>query len=217
VTHSLVRLFTLGLYVYDYERAPGTIRYPALGYLENDLFKPGAWKPMYPVPAFENLTGRDAFWGARLVTSFTDAQIESAVGAAEYSDPEAAAYLARFIEERRDRIGRYGFARLNSLDRFEIEGRESPALQFADLAVERGYAPAGQTTYRFEVRSAAGPLLAAGQLDAPRLPLEGTWSADEYLVVALAPARPGYRVDPVRVYLRPAAGSWVVAGLRRPH
>lgn len=120
VAHSAVRLLTLGLYVYDYERAPRAIRYPALGYLENGLFKPGHWKPMYPVPAFENLTRCDAFWGARIVTSFTDSQIKAAVAAAEYSDPEVAACMVRFLAERRDRIGRYWFARLNPLDRFEM-------------------------------------------------------------------------------------------------
>ena len=30
---------------------------------------------MYPMPAFENVTLRDTFWGARIVTSFSDAQI----------------------------------------------------------------------------------------------------------------------------------------------
>ncbi len=54
-------------------RAATRVRYPSLGYMENDLFKPHKWKPMYPVPAFENLTRRDAFWGAQIVTSFSEA------------------------------------------------------------------------------------------------------------------------------------------------
>ena len=47
------------------------VTHPEVGYLENDLFRPDKWKAMYPVPAFENLTRRDAFWGARIYRGLT--------------------------------------------------------------------------------------------------------------------------------------------------
>jgi hypothetical protein len=164
---SLTRLLTLGLYVRDYERAPRTVDYPAAGYLGNEVFKPESWKPMYPMPAFEEMTRRDAFWGTRITTSFSDAQIAAAVSAGEYSDPAAAAAVAAFLRERRDRIGRYWFARLNSLDRFAIEDE---ALVFADLALDRGYAT--DTVYDFAVWTEEGKELTSGVLKEGRLPLE---------------------------------------------
>ena len=96
---SLTRLATLGLYVHDYEKAPATIRFPSAGYLETESFKPDKWKPTYSVPAFENLTAREAFWGAKIVTSFSDEQIAAAVSTGECSDPAAAAYMERFLIE----------------------------------------------------------------------------------------------------------------------
>jgi hypothetical protein len=210
---SLMRLGTLGLYVHGYEKAPRTIRYPSVGYLENDLFKPHKWKPMYPVPAFENLTRRDAFWGTRIVTSFTDAQIETAVSAGQFSNPDAAAYMVRFLIERRDRIGRYWFARVNPLDRFACATAAS--VRFADLAAERGYAEAGRTRYLFEVLDAEGKTLAEGQTLDTRLDLEEAWKRHAFVAVSLLPQRPGLEAEPVLVYLVPEKTGWKVAGLRR--
>jgi len=151
VKDSLTRLFTFGLYVHNYEKAPRTVFHPSVGYLDNELFKPELWKPMYPVPAFENMTNRDAFWGASIVTSFSDAQIEAAVSAAELSDPKAAQGLVDFLVERRDRVGAYWFGRLNALARFRLPGGDH--LRGTDLAVARGYAATEETRYRIRVYS----------------------------------------------------------------
>ena len=51
------------------------------------------------------MTARDAYWGAKVVTSFSDAQIAAAVGAAQLA-PGEAAYLEHALRVRRDLIGR---------------------------------------------------------------------------------------------------------------
>lgn len=209
---SLTRLATLGLYVHDYEMAPRTVRYPSVGYLENELFKPDKWKPMYPCPAFENLTARDAFWGARIVTSFSDAQIEAAVSAGEFSNPAAAAHMVRFLVERRDRIGQYWFARLNPLDCFTVDGN---AVAFEDLAVSRGYAAAADTRYHYRVRDPQGRELAAGSLVSSRLGLDHAWRRHSFVVTSLVTERPGFGARPVQLFLRPEGDAWAVIGLRR--
>ncbi|MEW6751202.1 MAG: hypothetical protein AB1505_09525 [Candidatus Latescibacterota bacterium] len=137
-------LVTLGLYREPWEE-PLPMPYPELGYFENETFDPGRWVPTYPNPAFAACTPRDAYWGAKIVTSFTDADIQAMVSEGRYTNPEAAALLARLLAKRRDLIGRYWFARLNPLDRFSVEGG---ILGFADLAVEAGLASEGETTYR---------------------------------------------------------------------
>jgi hypothetical protein len=210
---SLTRLATLGLFVHGYEKAPRTVRYPSVGYLENDLFRPDKWKPMYPAPAFENLTRRDAFWGAKIVTAFSHEQIEAAVEAGGFSDPAAAAYLVRFLVERRDAIGAYWFARTNTLDRFTADGLD--ALDFADLAVERGYAAADSSRYRFAVLDGQGRRLDEGIEERPRLLLAPQWRQEPYIVVSLLPQRPEYQARPVWVYLRPVDRGWEVVGLDR--
>jgi len=143
---------TLGLYVRPYER----LRYstlPSVGLYESALFDPEEYKFQSPNPAFENMTRRDAYWGAKIVTSFTDEQITAAVEEARYSDPAARDYLIRTIIERRDKIGRYYFSRVNPLDHFTLardDGRW--VLSFDDLAVDRGLEDAARTTYRYTLR-----------------------------------------------------------------
>jgi len=211
--HSLVRLMTLGLYVFDYERSPRTVYHPSVGYLDNHLFKPGNWKPMYPAPPFENLTLRDAFWGAKIVTSFTDAQIAAAVSTADFTDPAARAGLRNFLVERRDRIGHFWFARVNPLDRFRISSPDT--LRFADLAVDRGYTIPPEGGYQCRVVSPSGQTLDHGALVATSLPLQAQWQTHDYVTVSLLPQRPQYRAAPVLVYVTPDDGKWSITGLRR--
>ena len=91
---SLKRLFTLGFYTPDYvrARAPENIP-PSVGWFESSSFEPDAWKPNYPNTAFSNMQPDDAFWGARLVSQFSDGAIRAIVEQAGYDDPQAVEYL----------------------------------------------------------------------------------------------------------------------------
>lgn len=168
-------LFSLGFYVkpWEFEGDHLNPRYPSVGYYESEIFNPGAWYPTYPNPAFENMTLRDAFWGAKIVTAFTDAEIEAIVKTAQMTDPAAEAYLIRTLIERRDKIGRYWFARINPLDRFTLHlNRDGyPELGFTDLAVARGLASAESTHYVYETLSPGNEQLDAGMVDSPVVPL----------------------------------------------
>ena len=68
---GLLTALTFGLYFKPWI----TFRYPdvpaSVGRFEGTRFKPEAWKPEYPNPAFQNMRPDDAFWGARLVARFT--------------------------------------------------------------------------------------------------------------------------------------------------
>ena len=211
---SLFRLFSAGLYVHDYERAPKILDHPAVGYVDNALFEPDAWKPMYPVPAFENLTARDAFWGAHIVTSFSDAQIAAAVSAADFSSPQAEKVLSRFLRERRDRIGRFWFSRLNPLDHFRVD---DSALRFVDLAAEHGYTWGPAARYEYTVTNPSGSILAKGSSKKPSIALDPIWGRFGYVVVSVLPLRLERRAEPVLVYVQSERHSqdWKVIGLRR--
>ena len=101
---TLKSLFSLGLYKRRWYDAPEPV-YPTVGLFESKLFNPANWKPNYPNPAFENMTTLDAYWATKIVMSLTDEQVRAAVETGEYSDPDAAAYLAQTLMERRDKIG----------------------------------------------------------------------------------------------------------------
>ena len=141
------------IYVPPHMRA-GKIPYVSIGRFRSDDFQPQKYKFYIPNPAFENLTGNDGFWGAKIVMSFTDDQLETAVAQGKYSNPEAAGYLLQMLKERRDIVGRYWFGRMNPLDRFELQGSDGSSktsLNFSDLAVETGLASAAGTVYRYDL------------------------------------------------------------------
>ena len=166
------QLVTLGLDRRDYEGHRMTTT-PATGYFESEAFDADDWKPNYPNPAFQNATHRDLYWGAKIVMSFTDEIIDQLVHEARYSKREDAQRMARLLRERRDKVGREWFAKVNPLDRFRIleeggkvaggaSGAQSTQelLAFDDLAVLGKLADAGTTRYRYRIEP---PLADAGQ------------------------------------------------------
>ncbi len=147
-------ILALGLYVKPWEFIDDHLHphYPAVGYFESELFDPGSWVPTYPNPAFERATLRDMYWGAKQVTAFTDAEIVAIVAEAQMSDPAAAAYLTRILIERRDKIGRYWFARMNPLDKFTLSRSDAGLrLVFHDLAVDTGLESAATSQYVYRI------------------------------------------------------------------
>lgn len=145
----LKQILTFGLYVRPWEKAE-PIRHPSIGRFHNRDFNPQEYKFILPNPAFQKLTNLDGYWGAKLVTSFTDEQIRTAVAHGRYSDPEAEAYLTRTLIQRRDIIGRYWFNRVTPLDRFKLKQNSdgSQELCFDDLAVDIRLEPEDETQYR---------------------------------------------------------------------
>ena len=100
----------------------------------------------YNVPAFTFRTGLDGYWGAKLVMSFTDEQLEYIVREGQYSDPRAEAILLEVIKARRDKTGRYWFSRVNCLDHFQID--DTQELHFTDLGVAGKLWTEKETRYR---------------------------------------------------------------------
>ncbi len=150
-----VGLSTIALvaYVKPWE-IPLRMEYPSVGYFEAVRFDPSRWRPSFPNPAFLRMTLRDAYWGAKIVTSFTDEDIETIVGTGKFTDPRAERYVAEVLKARRDKIGRHYFNLINPLDRFVLRDAESgeQALVFENLALTRGYAPSPHAIYRYTIR-----------------------------------------------------------------
>ncbi|MCK6622425.1 MAG: hypothetical protein HUU32_12490 [Calditrichaceae bacterium] len=144
---------SLGIYKRHWERERN-IQFPSIGFFESQDFQPQKYRYILPNPAFMNATGRDHYWGAKLVMSFTEEQIRAAVAQGQYSDPRAAEYLVRTLVERRDIVGRYCFSRVPPLDEFHLQNSASgdPALCFTDLAVQTGLENLPGTTYECELR-----------------------------------------------------------------
>ena len=94
---------TAGLLPFKWEHGvdPGI---PSVGFIDATVFDPRGWRPFLPNPAFDEKTGTDVQWGARIVAGISDAHIRAAVELGRYSDPRAVEYLTRVLAERRDRL-----------------------------------------------------------------------------------------------------------------
>jgi hypothetical protein len=149
---------TLGIKVWPWEHATDPV-YRSIGYFESEIFNPGKFDPIYPNPAFENMTDRDAYWGAKIVMAFRDEDLKALVKTGQYSNPEAEQYLLNTLIERRDKIGRYWFGKINPLDNFETELlTDGYYIEFEDLAVRYNLEP-DNAIYRYRVRYANDELI----------------------------------------------------------
>ena len=233
-------VLALGGYSFPWWRYEHETPYKAVGYFRADVFAPGEWVPTYPNPAFEKMTRRDAFWGAKIVMSFSDEDLAAIVETARISNPDAEAELLEVLRKRRDEIGRYWYGRVNPLDRFVVEqdptqtgtsaGESGQTLHFDDLAVTGGLetAAARRYTYRLYLDGEPlGPETGAGTSRVP-LAVDGralgtvlgergrTGEHDRVVRVDLRTHQAGGVSSETQVYVYvPETGSARVVGVRR--
>jgi hypothetical protein len=203
------RLVTLGFAVEPWRRARQETGNPSVGNFESEVYEPADFTPQQAHPCFREMTDRDGYWGAKIVASFSDAQVAAAVDAARYEDPRAREYLVRCLIERRDKVARHWFGRVAPLDFFTV--REG-ALRFHDLAVDVGLAePRG---YEVEVESegGAGPAHRHLHLGGAEVALQDLGSGASRLSLELRVA--GSSARPARVELTRKDSEWIVTRVR---
>jgi hypothetical protein len=198
------RLVTLGFVQEPWRRARQETGIPSIGRFESEVFSPGKFVPELPSPAFRAMTDRDAYWGAKIVASFSDAQIRAAVDAARYEDPRARDFLVRNLIERRDKIARYWFGRVAPLDFFAAE---NGAVRFHDLALDMGLTPARRYDVEIE-RGGRGHVL----LSSPDLPLRSLGTATSRIELEISVE--GSRAKPAHVELTRRGAEWAVTRVR---
>jgi hypothetical protein len=231
VGRTLAALFSLGLYhrpFQDQRVAYETMNrtYRAVGYLPAEDFDPDAFRANRKNPAFMRLTERDGYWGAKIVTSFSNERIDALVAAAELTEPDAS-YLRHALAVRRDIIGRRYLRAVAAVEDPAISD-DGAAVCFRDLAIERGAAAAGEVSYQVQVSDGRGGVLSQyGQSSAgPRtcLPVVSSPTGTGYREVEIRSrfAAPGgggtvTTSKPTRVHLRwrSQAARFAVVGLER--
>jgi hypothetical protein len=223
---GLLTGLTLGLYFKPWI----TFRYPdvppSVGRFEGTRFRPEAWKPEYPNPAFRNMRPEDAFWGARLVSRFTADDIAAIVAKAEYSDPKATAYVTRVLIDRQRKVLETW---LNGVTPLVEPAIVDGILRATNAAVAAGVAdaPRRYTAQWFSWDNAAAsrqPVGGVAELAGPAdltLPLPvalASRQTGEYIGVTVAgehPGHPGWAAHPVTFSFRRTAGGWEAVGITR--
>lgn len=217
---TLRRLVTLGFVQEPWRKAHQESGISSVGHFESERFQPNTWKPLQYAEPFRRMTPADAYWGAKLVASFTDAQIAAAIDAAGYEDPRARDYLQKMLVQRRDKIARYWFEKVAPLDFFQVE---RGTLLFHDLAVDLGYV--APRSYRLEVEGGEGREMTALASAGPGGQIAFASTAPEVSGVRLRPGLQGSKLKlklsivdsdakPVHLELTRRGSDWIVTRVR---
>jgi hypothetical protein len=218
---TLAGLATLGLKVPSWEFAnyPKDL-YPYVGLIQADKFEPESWKPSYPNRAFSNMRPDDAFWGARIVSKFSDEALAAVVKKAQFREPRAADYLLSVLIKRRDKVVSAWLNAINPLVDFKLAGDGS--LTFENAAVAAGVSTA-PTSYslswtRFD-NATDSHTPVGGETTVPSTSARAPQGLETSQFVAVSvktahPDRPRW-AEPVRAYFRREGGAWRTVGLER--
>ena len=214
-------LASLGIYTRDWLHIDYPDVPPSVGRFEANSFDPETWRPEYPNTAFDNMRADDAFWAARIVSRFSDADIRAIVGKAKYSDPRATDYITAALIERRTRVLKTWLTAVNPLVDFSLS--EDGMLTFSNAAVAAGVAtPAASYRVRWAAfDNATGSATGAtemtsadARLPAPQQVLAGA----QFVQADISSVHPQFSVwnTPVTVHFRrQPAGGWTLVGVTR--
>lgn len=217
---TLITMLTLGFYVRPWVK----VEYPdipAVGRFESAYFRPEKWKPEYPNPAFRNVRPEDRFWAARIVAQIPDEAISGIVRAAEFTDPQATAYMTETILSRKAKVLMAWLNATNPVINFSLAADGRMTFQNAAEDVGVAKAPDRYTVAWSRFDNASSTHVAAGAAQtvtgrAAQAPRE-LLSADfvSATVRAFHPDHPSWQ-HPVVVYFRRAPdASWTLVGLER--
>jgi hypothetical protein len=213
-------LATLGLYTRDWMHINYPDVPPSVGRFEAQSFDPLRWRPEYPNTAFDNMRADDAFWGARIVSRFTEADIRAIVSKARYSDARATEYLTATLVARRHRVLKTWLTAINPV--VDVALSESGELTFRNAAVEAAVAtaPQGYRVRWARFDNATGATTGAvdatstvARVQAPANVMAGA----AFLQVDIAAQHTEFPAwnNPVTAHFRRAAQGWTLVGLTR--
>ena len=167
---------------------------PAIGYFPAEGFDPDTYRTNRKVPPHMRLTDADAYWGAKLVTAFSDAQLRAVIATTRLAPPDAA-YLEHALTFRRDVIGRRYLRAVAAVENPTVAD-DGSRLCFDDLAIARGFVRPDEARYVVTVEDGNSATLAAFEQAA----------VGARACVPLGGASGGYRVVSVRERLAGGAG-----------
>jgi hypothetical protein len=232
VGRTLRALFSLGFYQREFQSKAERdeyrtldAEYPAIGYFPAD-FDPDNYRTNRKVPPHMRMTADDAYWGAKVVTSFSNAQIQGAVGTSQL-DARTAAYVQHALESRRDIIGRRYLRALAAVENPAVS-TDARHLCFDDLAIARGFARPDEVRYLVDVQNGVGAKVSSYEQPPTGartcVPFDDAPVADGYRVISVRERLAGGaghadtavgKASRVHVMWRPAQRRYAVVGLER--
>ena len=162
----------------------------------------------------------DAFWAARIVSRFSDADIRAIVAKARYSDPRATDYIAQTLIERRNRVLKTWLTAVNPLVDFALSA--DGVLTFTNAAVDAGVATPA-TSYRVRwarFDNATGSHGDATEITAPDARVAAppqVLSGSQFVQAEVASLHPQFSAwnTPATVHFRRDGAGWTLVGIKR--
>ena len=148
---SITSLITFGVVEFPWDRAEKLEGKEKFSYFGTRDFDPGAWKPLYPNPAFLRMTERDAAWMARKLARYSHDDIVRVVKTGRWQNQSDLAFLVNALDVRLHRIFVRYFSRLSPLGEVRRDGNRICATDFARL---REVEPA--SAYHYDVTERGG-------------------------------------------------------------
>ena len=216
------RFITLGLYIRPWQTVD-YVELPEVGRFTAEAYEPEEWKPRVPVAALLRIRPDDELWAALRVMAFTDEHIRAAVKTGAFTDAASEKLLADVLIQRRDKIGRVYFGKVNPVTRFALDN--SGVLTFDNPAVRTHLADAPKSGYqvtwaRFDNATGSAQTIGSpvstregrvqGPSDLPRR--DGAFV--KATIVAVDPPHAAWR-QPVDAYFRRSANGWLLVGVDR--
>ena len=213
-------LATLGLYTRDWLHIDYPDVPPSVGRFEGRSFDPLAWRPEYPNTAFDNMRADDAFWAARIVAKFSDADIRAIVSKARYSDPRATEYITATLIERRNKVLKTWLTAVNPLVDFALGPDAELTFTNAAVAADLATPPEEYRVRwsRFDNATGAATKAIEATATGTRIPAPPQVVADaEFVQVEIASHHPQFSAwkAPVTVHFRRSSPGWVLVGVTR--
>ena len=103
-------MLSLGFYREGWENDPSIPAHSGIGYFKAESYDPDEWKAAWDNPAFTAMTPADAYWGAKIVSSFTDEHLKAAVREGHLPEQWVADSVVSVLALRRDIVTRRYFA-----------------------------------------------------------------------------------------------------------
>lgn len=152
----LARLPTFGFYKAGWEEKEYEVIAPSIGWIPVEGYEPGAWKPNWPNAAFRSATVADGYWGAKIVSRFSDELIRAAVEAGELPDRRATDTLSSILSARRDKTVEYWFGRVSPIEGVLVDCTDASGpgfgVSFEDLGISVEARYRSNTRYEWELR-----------------------------------------------------------------
>ena len=217
---TFITMLTLGLYVRPWVRVPYP-DIPAVGRFESTYYRPEAWKPEYPNPAFRNARPEDRFWAAHIISRIPDEAIKAIVRTAQYSDPRATEYVTETILARRAKVLMRWLNGTNPVVNLALN--QAGTLTFENAAEEAGMEKAAERYTvqwsRFDNAASTHTTVGALQTVTTRsAQAPADLLASDYVAATIRayhPDQPAWQ-HPLVVYFRRAPdATWSLVGLER--